>query len=396
MTCEVVVMNTRGVAMAADSAVALGDGEKIYRNAEKLMQLAPAAPVGIMTFGTANLLGVPWDTIVAGYHRHLRDRTFDRLEDYLHDFVAFIEAETVMFPDAEQRAQFGHIAKCLWTGLYARRWRAELRRHPRRSAGHPHDALRRLIEADHPEWDDYPELERSSPEFADEAIAACQDALAKAERAAFEEEDLPEDLRTALYTTLRLFLTRAGFLGPGHAGLVIAGMGEAEPFPGLLFCQVGPIVNGRLKSHVVHHASISHEQNALVLPFAQRETIDLIVEGIHPGLLDSLPEMLADSMARHLRRSKSAHDAIRPVKDTFRDRLRAEIAEKHSGPLIDAVGVLPRRDLATMAETLVNLTVFRTYASANAKETVAGPTDVAVLSKSEGFVWFKRKAVGLT
>ena len=45
MTCEVVVMNTRGVAMAADSAVALGDGEKIYRNAEKLMQLAPAAPV---------------------------------------------------------------------------------------------------------------------------------------------------------------------------------------------------------------------------------------------------------------------------------------------------------------------------------------------------------------
>ena len=29
MTCEVAVMNKRGIALAADSAVSLGDGEKI-------------------------------------------------------------------------------------------------------------------------------------------------------------------------------------------------------------------------------------------------------------------------------------------------------------------------------------------------------------------------------
>ena len=53
MTCEVAVMNTRGIALAADSAVTLGDGQKIYHSAEKLLQLAPSAPVGIMTFGSA-------------------------------------------------------------------------------------------------------------------------------------------------------------------------------------------------------------------------------------------------------------------------------------------------------------------------------------------------------
>ncbi len=51
MTCEVAVMNTRGIALAADSAVTLGDGEKTYHNAEKLLQLVPGAPVAIMIFG---------------------------------------------------------------------------------------------------------------------------------------------------------------------------------------------------------------------------------------------------------------------------------------------------------------------------------------------------------
>jgi len=36
MTCEVIVMNQRGIALAADSAVTLGSGDKIYHSAEKL------------------------------------------------------------------------------------------------------------------------------------------------------------------------------------------------------------------------------------------------------------------------------------------------------------------------------------------------------------------------
>jgi hypothetical protein len=39
MTCEVAVMNKRGVALAADSAVTVGNGFKVYHTAEKLFQL---------------------------------------------------------------------------------------------------------------------------------------------------------------------------------------------------------------------------------------------------------------------------------------------------------------------------------------------------------------------
>ena len=48
MTCEVAVMNKRGIALAADGAVTLGNGKKIYHTAEKLFSLSPSIPVAIM------------------------------------------------------------------------------------------------------------------------------------------------------------------------------------------------------------------------------------------------------------------------------------------------------------------------------------------------------------
>ena len=393
MTCEVAVMNTRGIALAADSAVTLGDGEKIYDSAEKLFQLAPNAPVGIMTYGEADLMQVPWETIVAGYRQHLGERRFGTLHEYLDDFVAFIEGAAAMFPEPLQRARFGRVAHGMWRGLYAKPWRAELAKHRRRNGHDKFDALRRLIAEDHPEWDDYPLLHRSDPAFADAVIGDYADILAEAEQAAFEEADLPEDIRAGLRTTLKLFLTRACFLGPHNSGVVIAGMGEREPFPALLSCRVGPIAKGRLKLYIFDETCITHDDTAMIIPFAQRETIDMIIEGIHPGLKRSLLKLVG--IASGAKRRRANDDDAPSARKKLEDSLQEEIADYHSGPFVNAVSALPRHDLAAMAESLVNLTAFRAHASTGERETVAGPIDVAVLSKGDGFVWVKQKRFGM-
>ena len=67
MTAEVCIMNKLAVALAADSALTLGSqsGEvKIYGSAEKIFQLSANAPVGMMVYGGAEFLGVPWETII--------------------------------------------------------------------------------------------------------------------------------------------------------------------------------------------------------------------------------------------------------------------------------------------------------------------------------------------
>jgi len=118
MTCEVAVMNKRGIALAADSAVTVGDGQKIYHTAEKLFSLSPSVPVAIMTFGAADMMGVPWETIIKIYADELGSRRFDRLDQYAKDFLRFIEGTTALFPAENQQANITGVVHAVWSKLY--------------------------------------------------------------------------------------------------------------------------------------------------------------------------------------------------------------------------------------------------------------------------------------
>lgn len=64
--------------------------------------------------------------------------------------------------------------------------------------------------------------------------------------------------------------------------------------------------------------------------------------------------------------------------------------ENFSKPIINMAELLPKEELAHLAESLVNLTSFKRRMSLDT-ESVGGPIDVAVISKGDGFVWVKRK-----
>lgn len=74
----------------------------------------------------------------------------------------------------------------------------------------------------------------------------------------------------------------------------------------------------------------------------------------------------------------------------IQQKLELHSRDWHVTPIIDAVGFLPKEELAQLAESLVNLTSVRRRMSTNA-ETVGGPVDVAVISKGDGLIWIKRK-----
>lgn len=89
MTAEVGVLNRVGVALAADSAVSIGrEANKIWTSADKLFHLSRSAPVGIMVFGNANFVGIPWETVVKEFRRELADSRFDQLEQYADRFFS--------------------------------------------------------------------------------------------------------------------------------------------------------------------------------------------------------------------------------------------------------------------------------------------------------------------
>lgn len=412
MTCEIAIMNRRGIALAADSAVTLASGDKVYYSAEKLFPLAGSAPVAIMIHGSDALMGIPWEIIIASYSSQLGDRRFGTLRDYADDFVEFIERANDMFPEDVQTGRFLFQARKIWQTLYVDPWRAMMAKPAARKMSSARNVKRMLdlLRKDHLKWEQYPPLKRSEnflfedePEAislsdADDLMNEIEDELCEIEEALFCVDDLPfgpdlpDELRQGLRITLRHFILRGAFGGGDDTGLVFAGLGNREFFPSVLSYRAGSMVKNRLKIMTVDEHPINSIIDAAVVPFGQRETIDLVIDGIHPELRSRLPELMEQSLPP--RRKKYPLDEWGVAPDpvgSFRGLVTGETEEKHSGPFLTAVAALPRHDLAVVAETLVQFSSFRMKFLANEKETVGGPIDVALLSKADGFVWVQHK-----
>ena len=104
MTAEIAIMNKTAVALAADSAVTIEQdkGNKIFNTVNKLFALSKYQPVGIMIYGGANFMDVPWESIIKIYRAKLGKEKFSTLKEYADNFLAFLTENTTLFPESEQ------------------------------------------------------------------------------------------------------------------------------------------------------------------------------------------------------------------------------------------------------------------------------------------------------
>ncbi len=383
MTCEVAVMNKRGVALAADSAVTMGNGKKIYNTAEKLFRLSTDLPVAIMTYGAAEIMGVPWETIITIYACKLGKVRFDALDDYAQDFFKFIEGSSYLFPTDRDEERVCDLVEDIWRNFYADRLKKEM-------VDSDNNAdlsakLATMIREDHTYWERYSDIENHGMAFGEKIVVQHYDALKRVAINVFEGLDLSDDVVTKLCRTAAFMFGKNGPM-PNATGVVVAGFGDSEPFPRLFECRVGPILAGRLRVTQKSTALVDHDCEAIIVPFAQREIIDLIIDGVHP----ELAEKIADEVDKG---EPSTEDKSENERQKLGDFIRTESKRMHGRPFMRAVSALPRQDLGKLAETLVDLTAFMLRMSAESQETVGGPVDVAILSKADGFTWVKHKEI---
>ncbi len=104
MTAEIVIMNKTAVALATDSAVTIEQIEdrKVYNSANKLFTLSKYHPVGIMLYGGADFMGIPWESIIKIYRSELGTHKFNALEEYADNFIDFLGNGNPLFLDSEQ------------------------------------------------------------------------------------------------------------------------------------------------------------------------------------------------------------------------------------------------------------------------------------------------------
>lgn len=408
MTAEIAIMNKLGVALAADSAVTVQTktGQKIYNTVNKLFTLSKYEPVGIMIFGSAELMRVPWEALIKLYRAYLGTRKFQRIRDYAMDFVRFLEKNRLVFTLPEQQKHF-----CRTVGQYFEDILREinesvqqtLTKKPKITLAEVMKIVSDEVRKRHREWQGLKRLRVSAKQEV-RIRQRYRQHLAKIKKRVFKKLPISRHVSDQLSEIAAWLFTKAN-VRVDCSGIVFAGFGTNETFPSLYSLRVEGLLLGKLK-YVEHNtAAIHFENEAAIIPFAQSEMVATFIEGVDPfhqraleAYLKKLFNEYPDAIDKVLKLPKSTKKRAlakirresRTVLTDLLKTLRGYRTQRHVSRILDAVRILPKDELAAMAESLVNLTSFKRRVTMHA-ETVGGPIDVAVISKGDGFVWIKRK-----
>lgn len=403
MTAEIVVMNKRAVALATDSAVTIGypGNPKIYNSANKLFMLSKYHPVGIMFYGAAEFMDLPWETLVSVYRTQLIDAKFDTLRDYAEDFLRFLASkDSPILPQGQQGRYFRYILEAIRNHIYE--IFLSINAISQISEAESREIADTIVESYYNQWKEAEVLPQVPSGYLEDTLSEYQSAINALVDELF---DMPisKDAIGQLIEICKWF-TKDIFVN--NAGVVFAGFGDQDVFPSVFSYEVDAVINYWLKFKPDKSCEISFDgTQSAIIPFAQSEMVYTFMEGIDPryerelfdylgrifsrypeAVLAEVPKLEDDTKAELLERLTKLGDTFLADFETESRNYR----QQYNAPIRNNVNNLPLDELASMAESLVNITSFKRRVSIE-QETVGGPIDVAVISKKDGFIWMKRK-----
>lgn len=410
MTAEIAIVNRSSVTLAADSAMSLSVGgrKKIYASTDKIFELSERDAIGLMIYNNLEFMGAPIDVLIKHFRGTEHCCAFESIADSADSFFSYLLESWPHTVDSQKR----HAAQIVGP-IYAKLRRdfdnqiTELVSSKKRA--HTPKFFSLLIACVAKK---VTELERYSPAecFAESPESEIEDFYADVLDGiidqAFRSPPLNADERTLCRRVGVLALHRDTF-SEMLTGFVFAGYGRGELFPSLRSYHTDGIIAGKLKTKMIENFATNREKiTARIIPFAQREMVDRFLFGIDPSLERGINRYFAkaaEATKRDLFNGVGNLDAKskRKILENLRGSLGIAVSDfsadflsktktSYSKQTEDMVVFMAKQESAHLAEALVNITsVKRKYSPG--EESVAGPIDVAVISRNDGFVWVKRK-----
>ncbi len=401
MTAEVVIMNKRALALATDSTVTIGKHSKFHNSVNKLFQLSKYHPVGIMIFSNAEFMGVPWEIIIKQYRRIIKKEAYKTLEDYCNKFFEYINSDKLNFKDYESKYIY-QITNLLVNEVKfkisdkIREMISELNRQLEEEEMNKiyNDVIVYYENTIISNAKDLEGLPVNHREYIKEKYEC---AIKRIIEENLDLNFIEEDSLNAIMTTVINILCKKIFKS-ARTGVVIAGYGKSDIFPKLFQYDVEGQINGFTKYCEIKKREISNSNECWIIPFAQTDTVQTFIRGISPSYSKIIKEYLKNNVIEEMgpdeeyEISDKAKEYLKTKLESIDNIIQSYSQEEYINPIIRAVPTLPIEELASMAESLVNITSFRRQVCIDDNMlTVGGPIDVAVISKGDGFIWIKRK-----
>ncbi|GHU88834.1 hypothetical protein FACS189476_06640 [Spirochaetia bacterium] len=395
MTAEVAVLNSLGVAIAADSAVTIdvGDARKTYYTQQKIFSLTKKHSVGIMIYSDSEFMQINWEIIINEFSKAVGDRVFDTLEEYAKYFLTFL-SDFRYITDKHQKDYLDIISYFFFEEIKDKCDEDVSENYKDQEITKSQQT--KILTAALKKTREILETETYSTGFVDDGfVSANHETILNEIKEVFADYNINEKTKEEMLELFLLDLVKIEIARWENlnSGIVFAGYGDKEIFPSVIDFHVF----GKLGKNVLHNnfstVDVIHDSNAWIAPYAQTDAINTFIRGIDPVFKDIISaeiDKFIDGVTKLV--GKKYLEAIIKLKDEVLNKIQDYEEENYKGPVMNIVASLPKSDLAEMAEALVNITSLRRHVSIEA-ETVGGPTDVALISKVDGFVWIKRKQI---
>lgn len=415
MTAEIGVLNKTAIVLAADSAVTIDNGRKVYKTANKIFPLSLVHPVGIMVYNNSQWMGIPWEIIIKEYCQNLKGESFPYIKDYMDDFIKKLKRNYKKRLTSEKQIDF--VREKLIDTLSILSDITNLNLDEKIKAG----ALKRAKT-------EMEEAQMFSSEFqktlqtAIKFVASQKGILVEFKKyglrefsAAFKPKvieiidyfikdnslQVPRNFKSLVLKLLYLELIKDIDEYDSYSGIVIAGYGNDEIYPVIYEYKISGYIQGKLRFKYHNHTEIGDENMAVIAPIAQRDMVDTFVQGLSPIVESEMCEFLKGKLTNilkdfqkkiNIKEHKLLVKNLSEAYREFRSNLKSHLAENHVEPILSTVSNLSKEGMVELAESLVNITSLKRKTSSEV-ESVGGPVDVVIITKTEGFIWVKNKSV---
>lgn len=416
MTTEISVSNRLGIALATDSAVTIsGNGHvKVFDTADKLFELSPQYPVGVMINGNMDCIGVPWELLVKEFRATEGTRQRATVEEWGIDFLKYVEDHVLIDETAVGKYVDQIISVEIEetqldvTGYIQFHIFDAARQNRKVKVSNIDELLNSYFERRLAQLLEIPVADSLQELTVEAVIDSYSPRIEELSKVRFKGRELtPSEMEKFKRIVANAFLR----VLPSDftTGIVVAGFGERQTFPAVYAVEVDGRVLGRMKfSNSVSSSIETSPDGGQVIYFAQTDVIQRLLGGADPKFVERTSEFIeiavgkvADTIEEALRTRKLSKKATESRKILIREitaAIRVEyekettksLREQFSREFDRMVAMMPKQELIELAEALVSITAVERKATVD-EGTVGGPVDVAFITKHEGFVWIKRK-----
>lgn len=414
MTAIVGILNIRGAAIAADSAVTMNrnSNRKIANSANKMLRLSSAQPVSVMICGSASFLWTPWDIIIRRYRQKRGHIDMPTVQACVDDFFSYMISEKSFFPDAFERNFLQYSINNYFQSLkediplaiinddgkvtnlksIIHAFKTEIKKSI--------TSMTRLGKC--PMFEDY-----TLEQFTERTSSLIDDYIDEQTSGNFVAYPIEvfQAIRKELVEGLFCYVTTRS----EHEGatLVFTGFGTEEDYPTLISANVNEGFDRRVCYHIKDEdiVHVSPEKPVAICPFAQRDIMNALLTGVNPGFYGAVHhysfqmftefERLLDEKVCgeeidddffHILEQVKYNDLYGRFK-SYGNKLLDSTREQWLKTLHD----YDLQDLAQLAENLIAMTSLERHMTFS-EEGVGGPIDLAIITKNNGFTWLSRKS----